>query len=234
MMTNVFTTGVIVSGLLSIGNVAAASDWPTGRFEFEIEHETYGDIGTHTVSLEQNGEELVVEVHNRVHIQVLFWTYRSEANHKEVWRDGRLIAYDSFADGDDHGDGKPITVTAHTHGDKLIVLGPSGHVEAPGSILSSHPWNPKIVEQDLLMHSKTGELKKVKVVARGEEWVNTDRRRVKARKYQMSGDIEREIWYDANGVCVRMRFMKNGKEVTFTRRQPYHPATPTPEAESLQ
>lgn len=194
------------------GGAATASVWPNGTFQHVIKHEEYGDIGTHTVTFKNNGEDLIVETKTRIKVKVLFWGYHFEADRKEVWRDGRLIAYEGFT----NEDGETFTVVAHADGNKLMIDGPAGRVEAPGTIFPTHPWNPKIVEHDLLMSTKTGELKKVKITAVGEEPIKVGGQYIKARKYLMSGDLRRELWFDKNGICVQVRLKKKGDDVTLT------------------
>ena len=187
---------------------------PAGIFAYDIEHDRYGDIGTHTVTVKPNADDLIVEVKSRIKVKRLLWTYRFEADQKEVWREGRLVTFDRSTRDDFHDDGKEVLVKAHAQGDKLIIDGPSGRTEAPGTILSSHPWNPKIVQQTVLMDAKTGELKQVGIESLNEEWVKTGEKPVRARKYVVSGELQQELWYDETGKCVRARFKQKDGFIT--------------------
>jgi hypothetical protein len=191
-----------------------AAPKPAGTFAYDVEHERYGNIGTHIVTVKPNADDLIVEVKSRIKVKRLFWTYRFEADQKEVWREGRLVAFDRSTRDDFHDDGKEVVVRAHAQGDKLIIDGPSGRTEAPGTILSSHPWNPKIVQQTVLMDAKTGELKKVGIKPLNKEWVTIGEKPVRARKYVVSGELQQELWYDERGKCVRARF--KGKDGFIT------------------
>jgi hypothetical protein len=44
-------------------------------------------------------------------------------------------------------------------------------------------------------------------------------RKVEAKKYRMSGDLERELWYDAAGNWLRSRLEHDGARITLTREQ---------------
>lgn len=203
-----------LAALLIAVSSAMASVWPSGTFQHVIKHDQYGDIGTHTVSFKRNGDQLIVNTKTRIKVRVLLWGYHFEADRQEVWRDGRLIAYEGFT----NEDGETFTVRAHANGNKLIINGPGGRIEAPGSIFPTHPWNPEILKHDLLMNTKTGELKKVRITAVGEEPIKVGGRHINAHKYHMSGDLQRELWYDQNGICVQMRFSKGGDHITLTLR----------------
>jgi hypothetical protein len=185
-----------------------------GTFTYDIEHEQYGEIGTHTVTVKPDADDLIVEVKSRIEVKRLLWTYRFEADQKEVWRKGRLVTFDRSTRDDFHDDGKEVVVTAHAQGDKLIIDGPSGRTEAPGTILSSHPWNPKIVKQTVLMDAQTGELKKVGIKPLNKEWVTIGGKPVRARKYVVSGELHQELWYDEKGKCVRARFKEKDGFIT--------------------
>ena len=198
--------------LLATASVRAQQA-PSGTMLYGIHHETYDDIGTHQVTFSQSGGDLLVEVKNRLKVKVLFITaYRFEANRREVWRGGKLVSYRSKTD----DDGTEITVRAEAEGDKLVIEGQNGREEAPLGTFPTHPWNAKIVEQSRIMDTKTGELRTVSVTAAGEETIEAGGREVKARKYLMTGDMERELWFGPDGTWLQMRFDKDGDKITFT------------------
>jgi len=155
----------------------------------------------------------MVEVRNRMKVKLLFVTvFRYQADRREIWRDGRLLSYRSQT----HDDGTDIALAAEIEGDKLMIDGPDGRIEAPAGTYPTHPWNPKIVEQTLLMDTKTGKLLKVAIREAGEETIEARGRSVKATKYVVTGDQEREIWFGPGGTWLQMRFDSDGSDVTFT------------------
>ncbi len=97
----------------------------------------------------------MVEVANRIEVKVLFLTFYSfAADRVEIWRDGRMISYRSQT----NDDGADIAVSAVAKGGKLVIQNPGGRTEAPNGTFPSHPWNQKIIEQPLVMDSKSGSL----------------------------------------------------------------------------
>ena len=203
----------LVLGLVLSATAAIAAEAPSGTFLYGIHHEEYGDIGAHKVSFSRSGEDLMVEVENRISVKVLFITaYRFEADRVEIWRDGRLISYKSetYDDGDDYG------VFAEAKGGKLMIDAGHGRVEAPGDVVPTHPWNMALTERSLLMDTKTGALLEVTVAEAGEETIEAGGEQVEARKFVISGDLEREVWYGPGDRWLQMRFDKDGAEITFT------------------
>ena len=203
----------VVAAILLSSAATRAQPAPSGTMLYGIHHEKHDDIGTHEVTFSRSGDDLMVEVKNRIKVKVLFITvYRFEANRREVWRGGKLVSYRSRSD----DDGTEIVVRAEADGDKLVIEGQNGREEAPLGTFPTHPWNAKIVEQSKIMDTKTGELKTVSVTAAGEETIEAGGRKVKARKYRMTGDMERELWFGPDGTWLQMRFDKDGDTITFT------------------
>lgn len=182
---------------------------------FAIHHEDYGEVGEHNVMFSEESGDLVVSVKNNITVKLLVFTaYRFEAKRREVWRDGRMIAYESQT----NDDGTDIAVAAKIEGDKLLIDGPEGRVEAPAGTFPTHPWNAAILKETLLMDSKTGSLLRVAVSKVGLETLELSKGQIKATKYQVTGDQERELWFDQERNLVKIKLFSDGKAVTLTRR----------------
>lgn len=195
------------------GAAAVAQEAPSGTLLYGIHHEEHGDVGSHKVSFSQSGEDLMVEVENRITVKILFITaFRFEADRTELWRDGRLVSYRSQS----HDDGTDIAVRAEAEGEVFVIEGPDGRIEAPGDIFPTHPWNIAGLEHSLLMDTKTGKPLEVTVTEAGEETIEAGGQSVLANKFLVSGDLERELWYGPDDTWLKMRFDKDGAKITFT------------------
>lgn len=182
--------------------------------EYHIMHSKYDEIGSHALTFSRDGDDLVVDVATRIKVRILFVTVHSEsADRRETWRDGRMVAYRSHTD----ENGKLFDVTAREESGGLIIEGPEGRILADGPVFPTNPWNPDIVSGTVEMDTKTGGLLKVAVVADGEETVEIAGRALPAAKYRITGELERELWFDAAGNLLRFRFPKDGETLTFTR-----------------
>jgi hypothetical protein len=188
-----------------------------GTVEYRIDHSKYDEIGSHVVSFSRNGADLVVDVAINIEVKILFITLHSlVSERRETWRDGRMVAYAAHTD--ENSD--LVDVSARAEGGKLIVEGPGGRAEADGSVFPTHPWNPEIVSGTVQMDTKTGKLLNVSVAPAGAEAIVVGGRAVETRKYKVTGDMERELWFDGDGNWIQLRFPKDGETLTFTRVTP--------------
>lgn len=196
---------------------AAAYEPPSGTVVYVIHHSKYKNIGTHSLTFSRSGKELIVDVTVKIKVKVLFIPVHSlESTRKETWLNGRLMAYTAHT----KENREKIDVLAGAVGRTFVVEGPDGRAETDGLVFPTNPWNPDIVKATLLMDTKTGELLKVSVAAAGEDSVEVSGKAVKTRKYVISGDLDRELWFDKDGNLIRFRFLKDGKTLTFTRATP--------------
>ncbi len=202
--------------LLSLSSLSFAVAWDSETLTYRIDHERFGRIGTHTVTVRGDHDTHLVEATSQLSVPALLFKYRQQVRQTEIWRGGRLVSLRRTTRGGDPDATERLVVAAWASGDRLVLEGRSGRSEIPGDVLSSHPWNPRLLAQTRLLVAETGELKTVKVTAHGEEVVLVGEQPIRARKYIVSGGLNRELWYDAHGLCVQVRFRKGGGQVTIT------------------
>jgi hypothetical protein len=185
------------------------------RVEYVIHHETYGDVGRHVIAFSCDGDDLVVETRVEGEVRVLaIPIFKRDATYREVWHDERLIAFDShFVD-----NGEVYEVHARADGEHTVIDGRRGRILAPASIVSNHPWNYDVLERTLLFDTQRGRLQQVQVRSAGTETITVAGRAVAARKYVVTGDLERELWYDAAGNWLQSRLEHDGARITLTRQ----------------
>ena len=53
----------------------------------------------------------------------------------------------------------------------------------------------------------------------GTETITVAGRSIEAQKYRVTGDLERELWYDDAGTWLQSRLEHKGDEITLTRQQ---------------
>jgi len=201
--------------LIPLAHPATACTPPESPAAFVINHETYGDIGTHTLNFACEGGDLIVETKVDVKVKILFVTaYQRQAHYREVWRDDQLIAYEARTnDGGDH-----YVTTARIDGDQMVVDGVEKGVRVPLDAISSHPWNVDAVDRKVLFGQRDGRIHEVSVEAAGEEVVTIGDKTINAKKYVVSGDLERELFYSPDGTWLQWRLERNGKAITITRQ----------------
>jgi hypothetical protein len=142
--------------------------------------------------------------------------FTRDGRYREVWRDDRLIAFDSrIVD-----NGEVYEVRARANGDRTLIDGRRGRIAAPPTVVSNHPWNHEVIERTLLFDTQRGRLQEVEVAPAGSETITVAGRKVAAQKYRMTGGLERELWYDDAGNWLQSRLEHDGAKITLTRRSP--------------
>jgi Family of unknown function (DUF6134) len=210
---------VIAAWVLPVG-AALACARPPEQVTYAIHHETYGHIGRHVITFSCDGEDLVVETAIAGEVKLLaIPLFKREATYREVWRDDRLVAFQSRV----VDNGEVYEVNAHAEGDHTVIDGRRGRIEAPPTIVSNHPWNYDVLARTLLFDTQRGRLQEVQVTPSGIETIRVAGRPVEARKYRVTGDLERELWYDDAGNWLQSRLEHDGAKITLTRQQVARP-----------
>jgi hypothetical protein len=208
---------LLTAALLLPGAAALACPEPPERAEYAIHHETYGEVGRHFITFSCDGDDLVVETTIAGEVKVLMVPlFTRDGRYREVWRGDRLIAFDSrIVD-----NGEVYEVRARVNGERTVIDGRRGRIEAPSTVVSNHPWNHEVIERTLLFDTQRGRLQEVEVAPAGRETITVAGRNVAAQKYRITGDLERELWYDAAGNWLQSRLEHDGAKITLTRRSP--------------
>lgn len=204
-----FLLAVLLAGA---AHAAAPRD---GKLDFAVLRD--GEpIGSHEMSFRRDGDALAVDVRTRVAVKVLFVTaYRFEHDGRELWRDGRLVRLDSVTD----DDGTKHSLHVEANGRGLQVVGDGQTAEIDAAMLPASLWHEGVVRSGALLNTLDGRTMAVRVEDLGQETVTARGRAVPARHYRITGDLERELWYDADAVLVRVRFKgKDGSDILYELR----------------
>jgi hypothetical protein len=212
-MTRLFRAALACLFIAAPAGPAGAGEAPVGTFVYVIQHQDHGDIGTLTIVSTRRGDERVYDQTLHIAVKLLFVTaYHQDSERKEAWRGDRLISYDAKTD----DDGKKNTIVGRAQGDKFVIDGPAGHIAAPATVYPSNPFDPGIVHATLVMDTGSGKLLHVTVTPGAEETVTAGGGSLKARRYAMTGDLQRDLWFDDKGKLLKFSFKNDGALVTFT------------------
>lgn len=193
---------------------------PDEVLHYAIRHQEHGPIGTHRLTFRRERSEIVIESRSEISMPILFWERHYEIEHREVWRGERMISYYRSSNSYKPGSNGRSVVTAWADGDNLVINGPSGRTTGPATVMPAHPWNIEIVSRDLLMDTRTGELKRVRIEPAGETNRMISNRWFKVRIYRMSGDMEGEMWFAPSGICLWMQVNLDGHAVSLVLSEP--------------
>ncbi len=175
------------------------------------------DVGTHRINFQQNDDALEVDIKTHVAVKIAFITvYRFEHDGHETWRDNKLMAMKTKTD--DDGKDHTLIATANDSGD-LKITGDGKEFTAKGSMIPASLWNSTFLESKELMDSLVGTELAIDIKFKGEEPVTVNGKSISAKHYSMTGELERELWYDANRVLVKMAFKgKDGSDIQYVLR----------------
>lgn len=211
---------IVLVGTPSSAQAVYPADPPSeGNLSFRVLRD--GDeIGTQTLQFLRSGDRVVVRTTIDIEVKVAFITaYRFHMKAEEVWANGKLVQFSSRTD--DDGTPRNVLVKARQEGDErvLAVSANGKQSEAPGTALPASMWNPRMLQQTLLLDVLRGKPLKVRITDKGDETVRIDGRPMPARHYAVRGQLERDIWYGADGHILRFAFQhKDGSEIVFERR----------------
>jgi len=174
-------------------------------------------IGTHAVTIDQNGPQTSVEVETDIAVKVLFVTaYKFKHSSKESWDNGQLVSITSTTD----DDGVAKELNAQIQDGRIAVdskvKGQERRQHADAATLPASLWNAKTVQQSALLNTLDGQVMNVQVENLGAEEVDAGGAKLSANHYAITGELTREVWFDAKGRLVRMRFPdKTNSEIVY-------------------
>lgn len=185
----------------------ALADWrdgapPAGRLDYAITREG-SPVGDQSVEFIHNVDGFIVRTHVEITVTFLSLTiYRFKHDAVETWNGGRLTNFVSHSD----DDGKDRDVEMAAEGDRLVGIYNGKSADVPGDIIPASFWHPGTVSASRLLDPIKGREKQVQVADRGVEEIDFGDKTVTAQRYSVTGDIERELWYDGEGKLVQVSF----------------------------
>jgi hypothetical protein len=152
-------------------------------------------IGTLKITFARDGKRLVATSDYSIKVKLLaIVLYRYDKRMTETYEDGRLVAYET--DIDDNGAKSQVRVTRD--GDTLSIVHPKGKLTAPPGLYPSTYWPPATPSLTRMIDSSDGILLNVKTTETAAEDLAIDGRNVKSKRYAMTGDLVRDLWYAAD------------------------------------
>ncbi len=178
----------------------AASIPAGGHLEFDVVRKGK-DIGDHGYRFNGSDDALTVKVTTDITVKVPIISvtaYRFQHQSVESWSGGKLTSVRSAT----NDDGTP----------HQLATGGKG-------VLPASLWNDDILRAGKLLNTIDGSIMSVRVSDMGTEQVTTRRGPVATHHYRLSGDLNRDLWYDAQGNLARVSFTaEDGTTVTYVRK----------------
>jgi len=168
-------------------------------------------IGEEQVRIQPQGDSVKVDVTATTRVKVLFLNFRYDHERQELWRGGKLESMRARTD----DDGKPHTIdmTRKGEGFALMVDGQAG--ELPGNALPLTLWTPEVLKRPMLLSVIDAQPYKVSAQSLGAERVEVGGRTVDAQHHRITGDIERDLWFAADGTLLKTQFKRSGYDIVY-------------------
>ncbi|MCR6632545.1 MAG: DUF6134 family protein [Magnetospirillum sp.] len=170
-------------------------------------------IGRETVRIIDQGGTTAVQVETRTRAKVLFLEFHYDHSRHEEWRDGKLLRM--AARTDDDGSKTQPEASAGEAGWTLTVNGQA--TQRAGDSLPLTLWGRAILGKAELFSVIDAKPYRVQVASLGAESVDVGGKAVKAEHVRISGDVERDLWYGADGYLLRATFQRAGYPIEMVR-----------------
>lgn len=207
LLTAAFAAAVLVAPIAHAGGEPRA-----GSYTYSIRHGLFGKIGRQTIGLARDGRDVIVTMEAWVKIRFLYMTLlRLHMRSREVWRDGRMIAFEGRSD----EDGETITVSAKVAPMGVMIEGPKGIINIDGPVALTNPWSRAVLDAPTVIEPTSGALLSIRTEAAGTHWIEVAGHAIKTRKHIVTGDMEADVWFAQDGSLVRLEFFKTGGFVTI-------------------
>ena len=206
---------LFLSTALWVQSVEAAAYPADGELDFVVFRDGE-EIGSHVLKFKaDNSGTVEVDIETDIAVSMMFVTvYRFEHEGHERWENGQLVSL--ISETDDDGEAHDLVVRAD--GAVLEVSDNGVTVERPFGLLTGSLWHSGIVgaPATTLLNTLNGNAMNITVQDVGDEQVQGEQGLVAARHYRLTGDLEREVWYDTDGVLVQIRFSADdGSEILY-------------------
>ncbi|MEN3163570.1 DUF6134 family protein [Tistrella mobilis] len=206
--------GLLLAAPAFAGRALAVAAPGTGELAFDVFR---GDapMGRHVLRFTPEADgRLTVSV--EIDLAVSFGpitVYRYTHRNTESWAGGRLVAIRTRTD----DDGTAYAVDGRAEGDRFMVEGADGRVEAPADVIPTSYWHPETPARPRWLDTQRGRLLDVAVTDRGGvERPAPDGGSIAARAYDVTGDLTMTLWYRAaEPRWLGVAFDGRGREVRY-------------------
>ena len=173
------------------------------------------EVGLHRIAFERRGRTRIARVAIDIAVTYAWITvFRFAHRAEETWQGGRFRGIGSHTD-DNGTEAWMRTADDAAGGFHVAGSGTEPYAAPPGALPSTY-WNPAVLNAPLIS-SQDGKLCLQRVVAGEVEQVPCAGAPVLARRYEMHGDIDLEIWYDLQDQWAHMRLRRDGSLITYLR-----------------
>ena len=200
--------------LLPASGHAALPVPPSGRLGFDILRKG-SRLGSHELTFAQQGDRLTVQAEVNLIYKLLGITLYHYSHHcTETWEGGQVVALETRTD----DNGKPHHLSARrTSAGLEVQASDTPRYVAPANALPATHWNQHELDGPWI-NTQDGRLFHPRVNPEGTEAISAaGGRKIEARRYDVSGDVQMVMWYDRVG-WAGLSFERGGSPIRYERR----------------
>jgi len=173
-------------------------------------------IGKETYVLDRDGDHTGVALTVDSAVRILFLDFKYHHTRTESWNGTKLEKLS--ADTDDDGTKHHVEIAAKENGTGFTVTTDGKPVLAPDDAFPLAQWNRAMAPHPVLIPVENDDKPyKVAVKDIGPDSLTIGGEKVATEHFSLSGDIERELWYDADGVLAKTTFRRRGFGIAIVR-----------------
>lgn len=199
------------------GAVRAALPVPVGnKLAFNVVRNGK-TFGTHSLTFERSGDNLVVKVAVEMVFKAAFITlFRYKHTAIERWTGDQVMALDTTTD--DNGKTFSVSGRRGPQGFAVEATGVPRYI-APANALPATHWNRRELDGPWI-NTQDGKLVRPRVAPQGVETLPTaGAGSIRANRFVLSGDVDMDMWYDSLPTWAGLRFKgKDGSAIQYIRR----------------
>ena len=171
-------------------------------FTYDVLHN--GDsVGYFNVQIKDEANSQTVDIAGEVEVSLGPVTlFELKHERQEFWLDDTLVK--SVGRTERNGDVFDIEITLEPAGYKRTINGRTDHFDASVQVLAL--WHHSLFTGDKFISSYEDDVMSLSVDYQGEQEIELGDAIVLAKHYKMSGDSERDLWFDATGHVVKVKF----------------------------
>lgn len=205
-------TGLLLAALLAFGafpSQARAADVETRDFEVKVDGKPAGDA--HMTFHRTDDGTITMSADTDVRVQPLpFVTYRYSYRGREVWKDGRLVKFESVC----NDDNKRFAVAAVAEKENLRLRVNDQERLVRGDVWLTSYWNKPDARHHNqtipLVDADTGRDMTAQVLYVGVEQLPVAGQVLPVHHYRLTGKVNVDLWYDGSNRLVRQNFVEQG------------------------
>ena len=169
-------------------------------------------IGTHRVTISPEGGDIKVTTETDLEVGLGPLTlYEMEHQRRETWRDGVLEEMTAYTN--KNGDVYEIAITRDPEGYTRVINGRTDRFEASVRLLAL--WHEDLFKHTSFLSPMDDETYEISVDFIGIDKIDLINRSVDAFAYRMSGDTNRQLWYDADGHIMKVRLLDHSSTIEY-------------------